>query len=116
MTEEKKEVDTDSIKRYLKLSAADRIKHLESKASLFTDLAISCSGARQPARIMDMNAVEGKAIYEHVGIAVVEAAAADLIDEVQKIMNELRQISELRLPCSTEQQSRESVAKRPEAS
>lgn len=76
--------------RYLKLSLADRIKHLESKMSLFADLAVSCSGAHQPARIMDMNAVEGRSIYEPVDIASVEASAADLMDAIQKVMADLR--------------------------
>jgi len=76
--------------RYLKLSLVDRIKHLESKMSLFADLAVSCSGAHQPARIMDMNAVEGRSIYEPVDIASVEASAADLMDAIQKVMADLR--------------------------
>lgn len=97
--------------RYLKLSLVDRIKHLESKMSLFADLAVSCSGAYQPVRIMDMNAVEGRSIYESVDIANVEASAADLIDAIQKIMTDLTQLSELCPPYSTGQQSHESCAK-----
>lgn len=101
----------DDRTRYLKLSVSDRIRKLNTLFTVFAETAASFSGAYQPARIMDMNAVEGKDLDSPAEMTEVDSTLDAFRDELQKLTSDLTELSALGLPCSTGQQSHESCAK-----